>query len=265
MRTMKKLFFFIFSIFLIYDLKAVEKMVVSPRSEIIDRIGLKELEFYINSTSSNSNIIPLKCFSSLNDKYYIGLFHGLVINESVKNVANILEDFSNYPQIFHTVVESNISKKINENNLIVQFEDKAPAFFLPNTKYEMFYSIERIADKRLYKYHLSSQLKQNDIIFSDGLIFLNEVQGKTYFYELDFFKADWGLVEKMASAKIWPESVHELVWSDYELKLKAENHSLSPKEIKNQSKKILNDDEIKKCINSAVVDKEFLKSFHLIP
>ena len=259
---MKISLYLLFLLFIPYSW-GEDSRIVSPHTAAIDNINFNELESFIGKLSKSNDLIALNCYTNPEDKYYIGLFHGLLINDSLKNVASVLEDFSNYPRVFNGVEESGIVKKNNENNIVVQFEDKAPIFFLPNTRYQMFYSIERNGgDRQIYRYHLSNVLKQNDILFSDGLIFLKENHGKTFFYELDFFKAKWGMAEKLASSKIWPESVKELILSDFELKIKVENKELSLKEITSKSKKLLNDDDIKRCVTSATDEKEFFKNFH---
>jgi len=240
----------------------LDSKVISPYTDSIDKINFSQIESFVGQSTKANDFISLNCYTSSDDKYYIGLFHGVIINDSLKNVASVLEDFGNYSHVFHGVDEARIVKKSDEFNMIVQFEDKAPAFFLPNTRYQMFYKIEKNGSKQLYKYHLSDLLKQNDLLFSDGLIFLKEDHGKTFYYELDFFKAKWGIAEKLASSKIWPESVKELVISDFELKIKVENKDLSLKDITVKAKKMLNEDEIKTCINSAVDQKEFFKNFH---
>ena len=245
---------------------SAEKIVISPHTEQINKINFKDFESFISKQSGNGqNFIALKCYTNSEDKYYIGLLHGLIIDNPLKAVVEILDDFGNYAHVFHGVALSRIEKKIDENNLIVHFEDKAPVFFLPNTSYQMFYSIEKKDNQQLYKYHLSNLLKQNDIVFSDGIIFLNEHNGKTYFYEMDFFKAHWGVAEKLAGSKIWSGAIEELLLSDLELKIKVENKSFVLKEIEAQTKKIMIADDIKKCISNSVEDKELIKSFHLIP
>ena len=256
-----KVFCFLFLFFIPYSW-GLDSKVNSPYTAGIDKINFNQIESFIGQSIKANDLISLNCYTTSDDKYYIGLFHGVLINDTLKNVANVLEDFANYSRVFHGVEEAKIVKKSDENNLIVQFEDKAPAFFLPNTRYQMFYTIERNESRQLYKYHLSNLLKQNDLLFSDGLIFLKEDHGKTFYYELDFFKAKWGIAEKLASSKIWPESIKELVISDFELKLKVENKDLSLKDITLKSKKMFNEDDIKTCANSAVDQKEFFKNFH---
>lgn len=263
--NMKKCLYFLFALtslsFSSFSM-GVESVVISPQTEAIDKITLKQLETFIAKASQSNELIAFNCYKNADDKYYIGVLHGLVINESLKQVAGILEDFSSYPQVFQGVVDAQVVKKRDESNLVVQFEDKAPVFFLPNTRYQMFYSIEKLGNKKIYKYHLSNLLKQNDILYSDGLILLKEENGKTFFYELDFFKARWGLAEKVASSKIWPETVGELVLSDFELKVKSENKQLSLKEIIAQSKKSLNEIEIEKCVKEAQDAKDIFKNSH---
>jgi hypothetical protein len=221
---------------------------------------ISEAEFMALALKAPSSLdnISLACLETTDSKNYIGLWHNLTIKAPLKDVANILENFNNYPDFFEGIENSKLIKKIDQFNYLVEFENKSPVFFIPNIQYQMEYKISDLKNGKFFRYHLSSLYPQKNIIFSDGVIYLTEVNGVTKFYELDFFKADWGIAEKLASTKIWPDSIKELVISDFELKIKAENLKITKNEKQNAVKKLLDQLIIEKCVKNKINAADFL-------
>lgn len=254
----------LFISFIAYSLTAFSSTVVqSNYTESIDQLTplqVSELFNKYHSTSKDKNIY-LTCLESSDDKLYIGLWHSLVINSTLKNVTSIIEDFEKYHDFFEGIEASKIIKNIDLDKWIVEFENKSPIFFIPNIHYQMEYKKIPVLNGAMYKYHLSSLYLQSSITFSDGLIFLKEEDGITKFYELDFFNANWGVLGKITGSKIWNDSVKELAISDLELKYKAENLKLSSSEKKEKvysTLKLISEDQlIEKCIKNKVSGKIF--------
>ncbi len=221
---------------------------VVPYSDLITKLTIKDLESFIKKFHPETkNDIELTCLETTNQKHYVGLWHQLIISAPLKNVAQKIEDFENYPKVFGEVKNSKILSSLNHLQWTIQFENKAPAFFLPNIHYQMDYSMAEIAGSKLYKYHLSDKFKQKNIQFSDGLILIKEEHGETKFYELDFFQSNWGL-------NIWSESINDMLISDLELKYSVENLILSDSDKKTKIQKTLleiNHDKVfEKCLNN---------------
>jgi hypothetical protein len=221
---------------------------------IIDNLSEKEMTALSSTSPTVSNKISLICLDINEDKNYVGLWHSLNINAPVKEVISILLNFNDYAQIFDGIEKAKIIKKIGADDFLVEFENKSPFFLIPNIHYQMEYKISAMHNGTFFRYHLSKNYPQKNIVFSDGLIYLQEVDGVTKFYELDFFKANWGVLETLASAKIWPDSVRELVISDFELKIKSEK--------KGNIKSLLDGADIEKCISNKMSTVDFFKSSH---
>jgi hypothetical protein len=191
---------------------------------------------------------PIVCLETERDPNYIGLWHSLEIKASMQSVADVLEHFENYSHVFEDVKEARLVHK-NGDNLLVEFENKSPVFFLPNIHYQMDYVIKEDKSYKLYKFVLAKAYKQNNIFFSDGLILLTSAGYITQYYELDFFKANWGLVEKFASSKIWEDSVKGILLSDVELKLKSENNT--------GDKATIDEKIVKECVKHKINARSF--------
>lgn len=257
---MKKYFLILFASTLLSSTTRAE-FVISPYTDVIEKISEKDVEGFLKKYNLNqSGNIDLTCLETTGSKLYIGLWHSLTINSGLKDATSVLEDFEKYPEVFEGIENSKV-KTSDSDRWLVEFENKAPVFFLPNIHYQMEYKVFPVANGKLYKYHLSGLYPQKNITFSDGLILLKEENGTTKFYELDFFSANWGIVGKIAGKNIWSDSVEELVRSDYELKFKAENLKLSSTETKEKVhsalKLVSKDHVIKKCIEAKVNAKNF--------
>lgn len=254
---MKQFIFFLILLFSDILLAKDESIVKSIYTLLINDLSETQLSKYAEKISNPNDKISLKCLETQEGQYYIGLAHSLTINSPAKEVASIIETFNQYPVVFEGIEDAKIMKKMDLENIIVEFENKSPAFFIPNIRYQMEYKIIPTHTGKIYKYHLSNLLPQKDILFSDGVMFLEEKNGVTRFYEIDFFNANWGLAEKIAGSRIWHDSIKELVISDFELKLKAENLNMTVSEKKNKIKNLIDDDQIEKCIQNKLSVKNF--------
>lgn len=234
-------------------------------SDQVDEISPAELtKLTAKFTSPNfDKLIHLSCFEIPGDKLYIGLWHGLIINAPLKDTVTVLDDFGKYAEVFDGIADTKIIKKLAPDRWLIEFEDKSPVFFMSNVHYQMEYQLISIASGKIYKYHLSNLYPQKNIVNSDGLIFLKEENGKTKFYELDFFKANWGVLGNLAGPNIWKDSVKELAVSDLELKYKAENLKITPTEKKEkiqQALKLIKEDELfDKCVANKLSVKNFFE------
>jgi hypothetical protein len=218
----------------------------------IDNLSEKQIATLALKFPSVLDKISLVCLNTNEGKNSIGLWHNLNINAPIKEVEAILLNFNDYSQIFDAIEKAKIIKKTGTDNFLVEFENKSPFFLIPNIHYQMEYIISDVLKGKFFRYHLSELYPQKNIIFSDGLIYLEEVNGVTRFYELDFFKANWGILETFASSKIWSDSIKELVISDFELKIKSEK--------KGKVKSLLDELDIQKCISNKMSAIDFFKS-----
>jgi hypothetical protein len=220
----------------------------------IDNLSEKEIATLSSKFSGLTDKISLVCLDTDEGKNSIGLWHSLNINAPVKEVISILLNFNDYSQIFDGIEKAKIIKQTGTEEFMVEFENKSPFFLIPNIHYQMEYKISSVKRGTFFRYHLSKNYPQKNIVFSNGLIYLQEEDGVTKFYELDFFKANWGILETLAGSKIWPDSIKELVISDFELKIKSEK--------KGNVKSLLDGADIKKCISNKMSATDFFKNSH---
>jgi hypothetical protein len=77
---------------------------------------------------------------------------------------------------------------------------------------------------------------------------------------MDFFKADWGLVETLAPERIWKDTADSLYISDLAIKLKAELPELSSKRARDNANAFLENQEktIKKSAGQICSDQKIL-------
>lgn len=222
----------------------------------IQNLSVSALENLSKKQQVSNDFFSIKCLKTLNDANYIGLLHALMINAKMKDVGNLIENFNNYQNIFKGIKHSEIREKYSELKYLIQFENESPVFFLSNIRYQMLYEINNERHFKVYRYFLSTHLPQNNLFFSDGIILIKEYGEKTLLYELDFFKPNLGLAGNFFASKVWPSSVKELLLSDLELKLKAENKDESFKTLSKKATEMLDEKLINECLEHSIFSEE---------
>lgn len=204
--------------------------------------------------------VQIKCLSTKDKKYYIGAVQKMTINSSLGEVVKILDDFSNYENLFPDLESVKVLTK-ESNRAQLLFEQNVPVFFIPNVKFEMTYLIDKSKeDRAIYRYKLKTS---QSLKFSDGIIILDQISPNQIEYtELDFFDADWGALETFGPGRIWQDSIDSIFLSDYAIKLKAEHLDWSNEKAKKEAKSFLKKNPIESIVNAKREPADqYLKSY----
>lgn len=198
----------------------------------------------------DGNPVGLHCIETPGHPDVIGVRQTMVVNAPLSQVEAVLDDINHYQDLFPGYADIHIVSQ-EENKLVSYWEQHIPLFFVPNVKYEMNYLLNKGSKARkIYRY----QLKQSKSLkSSDGLIVIesdssNSSQERTYFYEYDFFDADWGVLKTIAPSRIWNDSIEGIYLSDVAIKLKAENPKWTYEKIVEEGKKFLEQYPVKQVI-----------------
>lgn len=222
--------------------------------ELIKHWPTPEVLAILNQPDSGG--IALKCLKTLEQPFYIGVIHGLVIHSPFSGVNSLISDFGGNIEIYDGLKKAEI-KNTSANLFEVFSEQWIPLPFVPNEKTVMYYLVNEleVAGKKraIFRY----QLKQsNHLEKSDGAIILDEIDSKTTrMAEFDFFDADWGILKTLAPSRIWRDSVRALLQTDLAVKIKTENPQLSNKEVHDQSMAIADKIDVEKYISDAGVQR----------
>ncbi len=188
-----------------------------------------------NSTQESRPVIMLGIKTQGNETY-IGLGKRFLIHAPIKSVTDLLDDFDHYKDRNPDLVEIKV-KSQDGNRFSTQWEFKSPAFFIPNSRYEQIYIVDRKnPNKIVYRYQLKNG---NNLNYSDGLTVVESQGTSTLVTGFDFFDARWGLLSSVALGKIWKESIEGYYKGDLALKLQAEHPDWKFEQIESERKKIL--------------------------
>jgi hypothetical protein len=187
--------------------------------------------------ASDSNPVRLQCVETPGSRFYIGLIQHMHVAADVSKVAEVLNDFVHYKELFPDFDDIHVVSR-EDNKILTFWEQHIPVFFIPNVKYEVIYVVDDSrADRKFYRYELS---KVNHIKNNDGLIVLEpDEKGGTRYTEYDFFDADWGPLTTFAPGRIWKDSVEGIYLSDVAIGLKAEHPDWTYKQVAQESRKKL--------------------------
>lgn len=196
--------------------------VKSSRTEVIDSLAAHWPPAGLSrEIAPDDQPVRLRAWSTPGDDYYMGLEQAMVVDAGMDRVEAVLDDFGHYQDLFPDYKDIHVVSR-KANRFRVYWEQKVPLFFIPNVKYEMFYELDKsLPDRRVYRYQLA---RPGQLRHSDGLIVL-ERRGtaSTFYFEIDFFDADWGPAKVFGKDRLWKETVDGLVFSDVAVKLKAEH------------------------------------------
>ncbi|GEM_PF-2569511 len=182
-------------------------------------------ESYIDLKNETNYPININCLTTKGDPLYIGVEQYGLIHAPAESVQMILEDFSNYQNLFPGF--SDIHLVSNDQNKNIVFWKKKLPFILPDISYEITYlSLNLTPDCICFRLRLKEQ--KGSILASDTIIVLEKLStNETAYTEYDFFKADWGIAGYFLSFDdIWQKSVEDIYLSDIMVKFKAEHPDL---------------------------------------
>jgi hypothetical protein len=172
------------------------------------------------STPASSQPLRLTCLTTPGEEGYVGALQEAVIEAPLSVVVALLDDLPHYRDLFPDTVDVHeLPGSRQGDRFVTAWEQKAPVFFLPNTRYGLVYRVDRADPARVvYRYwlHRSGALRE-----SDGAVILEALgPGRTRFTEYDLFDAAWGPVPL---SMVWGEALKGMFLSDVAIKLKAEH------------------------------------------
>lgn len=230
----------------------------SPRTLAIDALVAhwppRDLSRQI---ASEDRPVRIRTWTTPGNDLYMGIEQTLTIGASLEKVEAVLDDFGRYQEIFPDYKDVHVVSRQGDR-VRVSWEQKVPLFFVPNVRYETVYEMDKsLPDRRVYRYQL---WKQGQLRYSDGLIVLERriKIGKpesTFYFELDFFDADWGPAKMLGRDKLWRKTVDGLFLSDVAVKLKAENPKWSDERIRDESSRELDRKEVRSRIDAAIRER----------
>jgi hypothetical protein len=181
-----------------------------------------------------SQQLRLTCLATPGQEGYVGALQEAVIETPLAAVVALLDDLPHYRDLFPDTVDVHeVPGSRQGDRFVTAWEQKAPVFFLPNTRYALVYRVDRSDPARVvYRYwlHRAGALRQ-----SDGAVILEALSpGRTRFTEYDLFDAAWGPVPL---SMVWSEALKGMFLSDLALKLKAEHPAWSYTEVAEEAGK----------------------------
>jgi hypothetical protein len=188
-----------------------------------------------------SNPVQLTCLETAGSPFYIGIVQEMTVQAPLAEVSKVVEGIDQLVDLFPGYASIKLLSRDDSQPIgrwVTAWEQRIPLFFIPNVKYQMIYFIHPATSMgKTYRYQLNSA---GTIQESDGMIVLEKKsETETHYIEVDFFKADWGVVETLAPGRIWKDSADGLYLSDLAIKLKAELPELSEKRARENAENFL--------------------------
>lgn len=188
--------------------------------------------------------LRLDCYTTPGNSSYVGVGQWLTITAPLERVARVLDDFGHYAELFPDLKRVSVVSRSGPT-LETAWEEDIPVFFIPNGKYHLTYWLDATAEgRKTYRYQLEEvgHLKR-----SDGLIVIESAPGGTYYTELDFIDANWGLLKTLAPGKIWTETISDIARSDLAIELRAEHPDWTYAKTKDEAKNRLSSETVDRC------------------
>lgn len=205
-------------------------------SDWLDRL-LTDQQYEVLFQETPDDSVKLNCLETEGRKYFIGVVQNMKVKAPIQVLTEVVSGIGSYAELFPGYAA--IREVSREGSRVLTYwEQKIPVFFVPNVSYEMDYDL-RLEDPSLkifrYKLHQPGDLKE-----SDGFIILKKISdSETRYLEIDFFDANWGVLEVFAPSRIWTDSVEGLYLSDLAFLLKAEHLDWSNRRCREAAEKAL--------------------------
>jgi hypothetical protein len=178
--------------------------------------------------------LALACLTTPGEESYVGARQEMLIEAPLTDVTSVLDDVPHYRDLFPDTVDVQVVPGSRRGTrFVTAWEQRAPVFFLPNTRFELVYQVERPDPARVaYRYWLR---RSGTIRHSDGVVLLEALgPGRTRFIEYDFFDAAWGPVPL---SLVWSETLKGMFLSDVAVKLKAEHPDWSHRRVATEAER----------------------------
>lgn len=175
----------------------------------------------------------LDALRSEDDPFRVGIHQVMLIHASVAEVASALAKVEDYAKLFPDLVSTRLIEA-TPTTWLTEWVQAPPVFFMPRTKYRLSYVLgEGGEGVKTYRYQL---LAGESLTESDGFIVLEPLGAYTFFVEVDFFNANWGIAKSLGGDQIWKHALESTLISDLALALRVENPSMSFEMIGSQAR-----------------------------
>jgi hypothetical protein len=201
----KKEIFFALLVILTVQANAFDK--AGPWSEAKDGHYTKKIaELYDQWSRSQNNLnvteksdhLSLEGIRTEGDKTYVGILAKTFVKSSINDLIKVLQEIGAYQKIYPDLDE--VSFKADPSN---DFEIHW-AFSGPMGTHTIYDTVQRVQRVGPSRGALIYQLKKSDdVIETDGLIFLQESGKNSKYLSVDFFNAKWGIAGSFFKNKIW--------------------------------------------------------------
>ena len=164
-------------------------------------------------------------------------------------MVSIIEDYDHYKDLFEDTVYVHVSPI--PNGLRESWEQKAPAIFLPNTRFVVNTLIRDELPKR--KVWHSRLVSSNQLTGNDVFVAVYPLdKDRSYYWEVDFINAKWGILSSIAMSSIWSGGIEATAVSDLAIKFRAENPAWSYSLVRDFAKKRVDTRLVDQCVNHRV-------------
>lgn len=151
------------------------------------------------------------------DDTYLGIWAKTEIHAGQEDVLKILKDVSNYRYIYPDAKKITVIQD-DKNGTVIDWAFGGP--FGITTHYETVQSTKKFDPVRGGQIY--GLKKIGKVTASDGLTFLQEVEGTSYYVSVDFFNASWGGLAKLFATKIWKETCDSTAKTTFLIKAMSE-------------------------------------------
>lgn len=173
-----------------------------------------EVRLNVSEKESDLNLQSIK---TPDDSTYVGILAKTQVKSKLVDLLNVLKDVSVYTSIYPGLDEIKFTNpKANEYQIHWKFSG-------PMGSHIVYDTIQNIVEinprKATLTYHLQ---KSDDVLETDGFIFLEEVGPTVKYLSVDFFNAKWGIAGTFFKNKIWGSTYENTEKATLAIKSKAE-------------------------------------------
>lgn len=188
-------------------------------------------------TVAAANPLWMRGIHTPGDDGYVGVEKRMLIHAPLAKVSALIKDFERYKDRNPDLKEVRVLAR-DGNRVTTTWETKSPVFFVPNTKYDLVWTMDDTsASRAVYRFQL---LKSNHLKASDTLLVLDARGDSTLLTTYDFFQLDLGFVGAFATTKkVWKKSFESLYIGDIALKSQLEHPDWDAKRIKKEAETML--------------------------
>ena len=191
----------------------------------------------VPALADGANPLWMRGIKTPGNEGYIGVEKRMMINAPLARVSSLLDDFTRYKDRTPDLKEVRVVAR-EGNRVTTAWETKSPVFFVPNTRYELVWTVDTTSPQRtVYRFQLKSS---NHLKSSDTLIVLEARGETTQLTTFDFFQLDLGFVGAFATTKkIWKKTFEGYYSGDIALKAQAEHPDWTAKQLKKEAEQML--------------------------